>query len=66
MAAFSPSRAPLCHHFQRHLRTQAVAQHPQAALSWQPPEHSSPATNANSTRMSGGGLLPHHKNYKWG
>ena len=66
MAAFSPSRAPLCHHFQRHPRTQAVAQHPQAALSWQPPEHSSPATNANSTRVSDGGLLPHHKNYKRG
>ena len=66
MAAFSPSRAPLCHHLQRHPRTQAVAQHPQAALSWQPPEHSSPATNANSTRVSDGGLLPHHKNYKRG
>ena len=58
MAAFSPSRAPLCHHFQRHPRTQAVAQHPQAALSWQPPEHSSPATNANSTRPERRGSAP--------
>ena len=24
------------------------------------------APHMDSTRVSGGGLLPHHKNYKWG